>query len=312
MKNNKTWIAVIVSAIIIAAFGLGFHQIFADPENDPLSTQEIAEIISERYPGEIQSIELDYEQGVMIYFATVITDKGAYHIKLNAKTGTVLYVSHADDNFKTDGDTKMYSLKKEDDDSTEAIEQKASNSEKETGTAAEKSAEITASASSTETKKNESTSESKNSNSSSESSSNQMIGIEVAKEIALSKVDGVIVEIELDSDDGVTYYEIEMKTNQGEVELEIHAYTGEILSFSKDSKSSKGLLNLSIDTSALIGVAEAKRIALQQFSGTVKEVELNKDDGRLYYEVEMKTNKGEVEIEIDAYTGKIISIEIDD
>lgn len=136
--------------------------------------------------------------------------------------------------------------------------------------------------------------------------------MEAAKRIALSKVDGIIVEIELESDDGIVYYDIEMKTNSGEVEMEIHAFTGEILSFSKDSTSSKGLLNLNINTSALIGIAEAERIALQHFSGTIIEIELDSDNGRLYYEVEMKTSKGEVELEIDAYTGKIISIEIDD
>lgn len=121
MKNNKTWIAVLVSSIIIAAFGLGFQQIFADPQNDPLSTQEITELINERYPGEIESIELDYQQGVMVYYATVITDKGSYHITLDAKTGTVLKVAPYG-NIQEGDDTKRYSLTEDDDDTSEKKE----------------------------------------------------------------------------------------------------------------------------------------------------------------------------------------------
>ncbi|MDS9472426.1 PepSY domain-containing protein [Sporosarcina pasteurii] len=58
-------------------------------------------------------------------------------------------------------------------------------------------------------------------------------------------------------------------------------------------------------------VEEAIAIARQHASGTVKEVELDNDDGRLYYEIEMKDGKYEYELEIDAYTGDVLDFEKD-
>lgn len=56
-----------------------------------------------------------------------------------------------------------------------------------------------------------------------------------AKEIAVEKVGGGTVrEIELDSEKGVLVYEIEVKYNGVKYEVEIDAYTGEIVKFKKD------------------------------------------------------------------------------
>ena len=64
--------------------------------------------------------------------------------------------------------------------------------------------------------------------------------------------------------------------------------------------------------STVIDINEAVNIALNEFKGTVTDVELDEDDGRLIYEIEMKSGEEEAEIEIDAYTGAILVIEIDD
>ena len=67
------------------------------------------------------------------------------------------------------------------------------------------------------------------------SSQNDFIGIERAKEIALNRIGGgYIEEIELDEDEGRWIYEIEALYNGVEYELEIDAYTGEILKFERD------------------------------------------------------------------------------
>lgn len=55
----------------------------------------------------------------------------------------------------------------------------------------------------------------------------------------------------------------------------------------------------------------AINIAMQEFSGRVTDFELDEDDGRLIYEIEIESNRGEAEFEIDAYTGEIIVIDID-
>ncbi|MFD2131345.1 PepSY domain-containing protein [Pseudogracilibacillus auburnensis] len=63
---------------------------------------------------------------------------------------------------------------------------------------------------------------------------------------------------------------------------------------------------------AVIDVAKAIDIAQQEFPGTVTNVELDEDDGRLIYEIEIEAGEEEAEFEIDAITGEIIVIEIDD
>ncbi|MFD1361996.1 PepSY domain-containing protein [Lentibacillus salinarum] len=63
---------------------------------------------------------------------------------------------------------------------------------------------------------------------------------------------------------------------------------------------------------AVISMAEVEDIALSEFSGNIVEMELDEDDDRLYYEIEIEGKNKEAEIEIDAYTGEILVMEIDD
>ncbi|MFC4403078.1 PepSY domain-containing protein [Gracilibacillus xinjiangensis] len=65
-------------------------------------------------------------------------------------------------------------------------------------------------------------------------------------------------------------------------------------------------------TKTLISSEKAKSIALDQHSGTVKELELDEDDGHMVYEIEIHTTTNEIEIEIDGYTGSVISVSKDD
>lgn len=63
---------------------------------------------------------------------------------------------------------------------------------------------------------------------------NTLIGEAKAKEIALGLANGKIVKFELDDDDDAKY-EIEIIANGYEYEIEINAYTGEVLEFEKDN-----------------------------------------------------------------------------
>ncbi|MDG5789845.1 PepSY domain-containing protein [Evansella sp. AB-P1] len=290
MKKNKTWISVIVGSIIIAVFGFGFSQILADPENDPLSTHEVTDIINDHYPGELEYIELEYDQGHMIYVVKIINEQGPYEIKVDALTGSILDVTSLQGPSEKEGQGNTINENVSTDTST------TPNSTEEDDVGEKKESTTGIKTDQLPNKNNE---------------LNTKIGIEGAKRIATEKVDGIVKEIELESDDGIVYYEIEMMTPQGEAELEINAFTGEIISFSMDKKKSTGF-QFDGNTSSVIGIVEAKRIANERVTGTIKEIELDHDDGRLYYEIEMKTSRGEVEIEIDARTGEIISIEFDD
>lgn len=65
----------------------------------------------------------------------------------------------------------------------------------------------------------------------------------------------------------------------------------------------------------IISREQAIQIALSEFSGVVEDVELDDDDdygGRLVYEIEIERGDEEAEIIIDAMTGEVLLIEIDD
>ncbi len=66
------------------------------------------------------------------------------------------------------------------------------------------------------------------------------------------------------------------------------------------------------DPKTVISPQKAGEIALKEFSGEIDEIELEEEDGRLIYEVEIERDDLEAEIEIDAYTGEIIVIEIEE
>ena len=54
------------------------------------------------------------------------------------------------------------------------------------------------------------------------------------KEIALSEQDGHIDDIELESEDGFVYYEVEIENGEAEYDIYIEAYTGEIFRVEAD------------------------------------------------------------------------------
>ncbi|MCT2535457.1 PepSY domain-containing protein [Aquibacillus koreensis] len=61
----------------------------------------------------------------------------------------------------------------------------------------------------------------------------------------------------------------------------------------------------------LISQKEAEKIALENFAGTIEELELDEDDNRLIYEIEIVNGKRQADIDIDAYTGKVLVLDIE-
>lgn len=58
--------------------------------------------------------------------------------------------------------------------------------------------------------------------------------------------------------------------------------------------------------------AQASNIALKQVTGgKVTKIELDHDNGRYVYEVELRTADGEADVDIDANTGKVLSFDQD-
>ncbi|WP_415716954.1 PepSY domain-containing protein [Roseibium sp.] len=69
----------------------------------------------------------------------------------------------------------------------------------------------------------------------------------------------------------------------------------------------------SATTPVAMSEEKAIEIALAEVPGTVQETELEKEDGKQVYEIEILTANGvEMEVEIDVATGTVLEFEADD
>ncbi|GGA59233.1 peptidase [Kroppenstedtia guangzhouensis] len=161
--------------------------------------------------------------------------------------------------------------------------------------------------------------------------SDPALTVQEASEKAEERYPGKVLEIEKDHKGSRLVYELELEGPNGIYEIEMDANTGEVLKVeqgvsAKQTKDDtddmeKGDKQTADDNQKKtnknkkrIDFKEAKQIALNKFRGKIEEIELDEDDGRLVYEVEIKKGKQEAEFEIDANTGEILfmSIENDD
>ena len=142
-----------------------------------------------------------------------------------------------------------------------------------------------------------------------------LIGEEQAKSKALAHAGlsaGQVsfVRVKLDWEDGRQVYEVEFYTSDyKEYDYEIDARTGEVLSFDYDAEWYDGPAQGG--SGSYIGQDKAKSIALSYVSGAtqanVRYARLDWDDGRAEYEVKIIYGTMEYEFEIDAYTGALLS-----
>ncbi|MBS4222988.1 PepSY domain-containing protein [Lederbergia citrea] len=66
-----------------------------------------------------------------------------------------------------------------------------------------------------------------------------------------------------------------------------------------------------VEKSAAISEEKAKEIAIKETGATFKSIELDKEDGRLIYEIDLVNGNEEVDVDIDATTGNVIKAERD-
>ncbi|MBR7796222.1 hypothetical protein GT022_09180 [Agaribacter marinus] len=69
--------------------------------------------------------------------------------------------------------------------------------------------------------------------------------------------------------------------------------------------------NQQSEKEVIITKAKARVLALEQFEGTIEELELDEDDGRMVYEVQLVKGEDEADITIDAFTGEVIYKDIE-
>lgn len=256
-------------------------------------------------------IELDYENGVMVYEISFDCEGFEYDYDIDALTGAVLK-----------------NEKKPDKDYTPPQNSTANN----TGNANQ-----TGNAGSTDSTNHSSTNATGGSNNSTADtqpdSPASYIGEAKAKETALAHAcvtpDSITdFQCELDHEDGHMVYEIKFRCGAYEYEYDINASNGSIIKHEKDcdddyyeehhtdshhndSDSSAG------DSTSYIGKAQAKEIALAHAGVSAKNIEkykceLDSDDGMMVYEIEFDCADREYSYDINAADGSIIKYEIED
>ena len=134
-----------------------------------------------------------------------------------------------------------------------------------------------------------------------------ILGYDEVKQIALQEVNGVIEEIELEREANTALYEVDIEKDDIDYDLHIDAYSGEIYSVDRDDDDDDDFSNYK----NIISQDDAIAIAEKAANGKVEEIELDEDDGLLKYDVELRTDRGEAEVEIDASTGNVLEVELD-
>ena len=165
----------------------------------------------------------------------------------------------------------------------------------------------------------------------------EYIGIDAAKTIALeaagvSESAAVFSTAGLDRQNGTDYYAVDFTANGRTYAYDIDAITGVIIDSSEDQSqpaqatdggasadgaNSSGTSSQSTDGSTAITEDQAREIALADAGLTAEEVtflktKLDRDDGRLVYDVEFYTaDYTEYDYEIDAADGTVLSSDFD-
>lgn len=141
--------------------------------------------------------------------------------------------------------------------------------------------------------------------------------VQEAVDAASERFEGVATEVELDEDDGVYYYEIEMENGEDEYEVKINA---DDLSISEeeidredgDREESENTQseNTTQKDDDFIGMDKAVEIAKDKVGGgDVTDKDFDRDDND--YEIELVYDGSEYDVEIHATTGEVTDVDHD-
>lgn len=147
----------------------------------------------------------------------------------------------------------------------------------------------------------------------------QMITAQEAEKIALTKAQGHVESVEFKNYHrfGPPYFEVDIENGQKEYHLHIDAYSGDVLKMKEeldmdDDWDDNFSEEVNSNKQNIISSKKAIEIAEKAVNGKVIEMDKDEDNGRLIYEFELRTSKGEADLDLDAITGKVLNVEYDD
>lgn len=142
---------------------------------------------------------------------------------------------------------------------------------------------------------------------------------EISKK-AVAVVDGTVTKVEMEQKLRGTIYEVEVHKDGIEYDLDMDAFTGEVLKNEQskddddddDDFNQSDLSNGTTDSTTFkVSMDEAIKLALKEVTGTINEVELESEHSKLFYKMEIEDGSKEVDVFVDTESGKVF-VEKDD
>ncbi|MDT8859745.1 PepSY domain-containing protein [Alkalihalobacillus sp. MEB130] len=240
--KNRLLMGVVVAIAIIVVVS------FFRPAQAFMGEEEVRQLVVDQYGGEILSFTETEEFGQTVYQIQLATDRNQYEVMVDPYTGDILSLSLSSGNIEVDHDN-----------SKDRVDE----------------------------------------NLLTHSEIRNILQSELGEE-------ATILELQLTEQDGVSVYDVLFRQGQAEGEVTIHAQTGEILFYAVHDETR----HAPVQPKQLIGEEEAIRIALSHVEGVVDDIDLEEENGRLFYEIEIEltSEDSEADVLIDAITGEVIAI----
>lgn len=242
---KKKWLTVLAVSLLIAGIAVGSKQILAAQKDKTLTKSEAIESAEAKYAGNVKKIALHDD----IYEIDLENTLGKYHVRLSKDTGNILDLSLVEKQKGNENDQEGLPEPKIDEQQAKkiALDRMDDNGKiskihliMENGIPVYKvhaksnkdPVELTVNGNNGnilfyEQEENDQEDEAQTNET---EVPQTLISVEEAKKIALSEVPGSIDDVDKEESDGSFVYEVEIETNEGDVEVVIQAFTGEVLS----------------------------------------------------------------------------------
>src|SRR5690625_4773335 len=275
----------VIISISILITGL-FYSNYAQSEPS-LTENEVKDIVSDQYPGKITDLNLKNINNQSVYEVLVTHENSKYNIKIDRHSGEILDIIRKSVAVKENNNKEApkKDIKKQTDKQTNNTPPKTEENPKQSKKQ-EKNKQVKNKKETAIKKKNTPPKKEENPKQSKKKEKNEQVKNE--KETAV-------------------------KEEKREEEHEANVPKEQPKTAEKPKEENKSTPKESTDTKeTVLSISEVSNIALSHFSGSIDDVELEDEDGRLYYEVEIERDEQEAEMKIDAYTGEVIVIEIEE
>ena len=129
--------------------------------------------------------------------------------------------------------------------------------------------------------------------------------------------EAIITSLQLDTDFGRYFYEIEGVDQQKEYQVEVNAETGEftkekVETLDADEQNGVKMQEEALDLTNIISREQATTLAEKEAKvGQATDWKLEKELGITYWEVKVKEGQQKIEVKIDAHSGEILTTERD-